>query len=149
MVINVTKRECLNPHKFGEGHELIQFTMSHGTMQALALLLSTSNGLGGGDLRTSNTEVPGRWAGDQIAIVGDYDNFSPYAGLFNECSGGTITDISYDVLAAMLDDSLVAESYAQNANWLALLPRWVEDVRDDLLNHPNLVAAWAAATEKK
>lgn len=91
--VNLDKREYLDPHKLGDGLKLLEQMNSHGgTMAALHLLLSVSNGRGGGDLsfqaidenyewytpdsKKAVAELAekyvGRWAGDRIAVVGDY-----------------------------------------------------------------------------
>ena len=102
MVVNLTKREFIHPHKLGSGLELweqIANGDNGGTGAALLVLLAASNGRGGGDLDVEDNwhgperEFPrdngqpepmpetyseiakrtvGRWAGDQIAVVGDY-----------------------------------------------------------------------------
>jgi hypothetical protein len=73
IVVNLTKKQYISPHDFGDDAKLQDFGLSsHGTMSALAVLLASSNGRGGGDL-DSNLPIIGSWAGDQIAIVGDYD----------------------------------------------------------------------------
>jgi hypothetical protein len=102
MVVNLTKREYINPHKLGSGLKLweqIANGANGGTGAALLVLLAASNGRGGGDLDVEDNwhgpecEFPrdnaqpgpmpetyseiakrtvGRWAGDQIAVVGDY-----------------------------------------------------------------------------
>lgn len=47
-----------------------------GTLTALTILLASANGRGGGDLRLEEDhpleEIVGSWAGDRIAIIGDY-----------------------------------------------------------------------------
>jgi hypothetical protein len=52
-----------------------------GTLLGLTILLASSNGRGGGDLHIDETDarakllseyIVGRWAGDRIAIIGDY-----------------------------------------------------------------------------
>jgi len=102
MVVNLTKREFIHPHKLGSGLKLgeqIANGANGGTGAALLVLLAASNGRGGGDLDVTDNwhgperEFPrdnaqpgpmpetyseiakrtiGRWAGDQIAVVGDY-----------------------------------------------------------------------------
>ena len=81
MPCNLDKREFLNPHVLGDGLKLLEFACSaEGTMTGLALLLAVSNGRGGGDLQVANNEranlleshIIGRWAGDRLAIIGDY-----------------------------------------------------------------------------
>lgn len=76
-VCNLDKREYLHPHRFGDGLKLMEFGNSMGgTLTALTILLGASNGRGGGDLHISDdhplAEVVGSWAGDRIAIIGDY-----------------------------------------------------------------------------
>ena len=99
-IMNLERCEYLHPEGFGEGQKLTEFGFSGGTtMAALAGLLATSSGRGFGDLFTFQREssqgityddpaawiaecdytaewftekVLGRWAGDRIAIVGDY-----------------------------------------------------------------------------
>lgn len=84
-VCNKTKHEYLNPHGFGDGLKLMEFGCSMGgTMTALAILLASSNGRGGGDARIDDDhpliEVVGSWAGDEIAIIGDYHEEDDIAG---------------------------------------------------------------------
>jgi len=73
-VINRTKKQFLHPHRLGDGLKLMEFVGSRdGTISALALLLACSNGRGGGDFRGEDPDgLVGSWAGDSIAIVGDY-----------------------------------------------------------------------------
>lgn len=109
-VCNLDKKEYLHPHKFGDGLKLLEFGCSApGTMTGLAVLLATSNGKGGGDLRTSNTEIPGRWAGDRIAVVGDYSE-GEYADVYDAASAEEDwRDISLSVIACLRDDHLLRE----------------------------------------
>ena len=84
-VCNKTKHEYLNPHGFGDGLKLMEFGCSAGgTMTALAILLASSNGRGGGDLHLDENhpleKVVGSWAGDEIAIIGDYCEADDIAG---------------------------------------------------------------------
>ena len=76
VICNVTKREMIKGHFFGEGIKLMEFGMSgEGTMAALAILLADGNGRGGGDLNSDDTlanSIIGSWAGDKIVIAGDY-----------------------------------------------------------------------------
>ena len=72
-VVNLTKREFIHPHKLGCGLKLWEQIANHpGTGAALIILLACSNGRGGGDLKDDPAGMIGRWAGDQIAVVGDY-----------------------------------------------------------------------------
>ena len=69
--VNLTKKEKLDPHKFDDGLKLREFgCSSHGTMTALCYLLASSIDRGGGDFEDG--DHAGTWAGDKIAIIGDY-----------------------------------------------------------------------------
>lgn len=74
MPVNLDKREYIYPHQLGDGLKLVEQGMSGpgGTATALIVLLPCSSGRGGGDFRDESGQVVGRWAGDRIAIVGDY-----------------------------------------------------------------------------
>ena len=72
VTVNLTKREFINPHGLGCGLKLWeQIDCRAGVPTALMALLACSNGRGSGDLEAS-PEVVGRWAGDRVAVVGDY-----------------------------------------------------------------------------
>lgn len=125
-IANLTKREFINPHTFGDGIKLMEFAMnSGGIMSALAILLASSNGCGGGDLHLTDKSpwkgVPGRWAGDRIVVAGDYDDNpdSPGCGVYSACcteptaleelveaSGEEVAwrDISHLILGCLLED---------------------------------------------
>ena len=74
LTVNLDMKEFLMPHKFGVGLKLReQFGVHYGVQDALLMLLACSNGNGGGDfLGEDKNRMIGRWAGDRIAIVGDY-----------------------------------------------------------------------------
>lgn len=78
-VVNLDKYEYIDPHQLGCGLKLWeQLANPHGTGSGLLALLACSNGRGGGDFGEDKAVV-GRWAGDRIAVVGDYaeDNDLP------------------------------------------------------------------------
>lgn len=75
--MNLDKKEFFSPHTLGDGLKALEQALSGpgGVPTALHALLTVSNGRGGGDYGTSHPlakEVLGRWAGDRLAIVGDY-----------------------------------------------------------------------------
>jgi len=100
LIVNLDKKQYLTPHKFGNGSKLLEFGSSgQGTMLALATLLASGNGRGGGDVFSSkfrtaktlyynqiqtkdkkakcpkeilNSPLIGSWAGDRIVVAGDY-----------------------------------------------------------------------------
>lgn len=70
-IVNITKREFINPHRLGCGLKLTeQANTDAGTLQALFAALACSSGRGGGDFEEH--DWVGRWKGDRIAVVGDY-----------------------------------------------------------------------------
>lgn len=122
-VVNVDKRQYLNPHKFADGLKLLEFGASqHGTMTALAILLSSGCGRGGGDLRGGNPII-GTWAGDRIVVAGDYADDGAFVSdadaetwraangvisdsrpTLNEVARSFYEDVSARAIAAMVDD---------------------------------------------
>lgn len=72
MPVNITKREYIEPHRLGVGMKLWeQVGIDHGTTTALFLLTTAMpEPRGGGDFEPH--PAIGRWAGDRIAVVGDY-----------------------------------------------------------------------------
>jgi hypothetical protein len=114
-IVNTTKKEYLDPHCFGHGLKLLEWSQSMGgTNTALAILLSNSNNRGGGDLY-SDHPIIGTWANDNIVVAGDYaekgDTGEPEDGknLFTRCDEGEYKNVSYLALEAMLDDSYIRE----------------------------------------
>lgn len=103
--VNIDKKEYLDPHVLACGLKLWEQAASIcGTPAALFVLLAASNGRGGGDFATHGGEVVGRWAGDRIAVVGDYaedhdypwdtERHDPPSSVYRRCSEGEYTDIS-------------------------------------------------------
>jgi hypothetical protein len=111
-IVNTTKKEYINPHAFSQGLKLLEWSQSMGgTNTALAILLSNSNGRGGGDLHSEHPII-GSWANDNIVVAGDYagplDAGEPEGeNLYSRCSNGEYKDVSYEAYEAMLDDSYI------------------------------------------
>jgi len=82
MIANLDKKEFLNPHKLASGVKFWEILASESATRALAFMLRQSNEGGGGDPEFSNQDDKkyfcGRWRGDRIAIVGDYDETHIY-----------------------------------------------------------------------
>jgi len=132
-VVNLDKRQYIDPYVFGDGVKLMEFGCSgNGTMTALAVLLASSNGMGGGDLHLGEKSkwkaVPGSWAGDRIVVAGDYDDDpkSPGFKVYDMCNtpSSPMTDlleasghetrfveISYHVLGCLLEDPYFLSSF--------------------------------------
>ena len=124
-IVNVKKREYINPHMFNDGMKLMEFGMSAGgTMTALAVLLSNGCGRGGGDLYSEN-EIVGSWAGDPIVIAGDYGDDGKFLpeDKQDRCLYSVAeeegTDISAKILDALMEDRYFAEDFIKNWNEFA------------------------------
>jgi len=98
--VNLTKREFVDPHKLGTGLKLWEQLASHpGTGAALVVLLANQvEKRGGGDLEITkeSKQVIGRWAGDKIAIIGDYAEEGDLKGVD--------TEVIYDLCCGSLED---------------------------------------------
>lgn len=117
-IVNFDKQEYIDPNKVGSGQKAWeQLANVPSTPQALFILLVCSNGRGGGDLNTpvfTEEKTIGRWAGDRIAVVGDYaeDNDIPHlaieeplSAIYTLCREGSYREISHlvrTILAAEL-----------------------------------------------
>ena len=122
-IVNVKKKQYLNPHTFGDGAKLMEFSMSaSGVLAGLAILLADGNNRGGGDLCSEN-EIIGSWSGDNIVIAGDYaDNgkFLPVDKIDLNLYGVASEegeDISLKVLDALFDDSFFFDVFRKNNSW--------------------------------
>jgi hypothetical protein len=82
LIANLDQKEFLDPYRFsGSAAQIVSLNGdSDGVMFAFTLLLAVSNARSGGSFRPWQTpedeqvasHLIGRWAGDRIAIVGDY-----------------------------------------------------------------------------
>ena len=100
--VNLDKKEFVDPHKLGCGLKLWEQLANHpGTGTALLILTAAMpERRGGGDLKVNY--IIGRWAGDRIAVVGDYaeDGDLPKefqaSEIYGQCieSGGEYKDIT-------------------------------------------------------
>lgn len=113
-VANLTKKQFLHPHKLGDGLKLMEFVPGGGTMGALGLLLSCSNGRGGGDFRGSDPlGLVGSWAGDAIAIVGDYYEEQDIPNhVLPKGWRETFEDISYPMRELMAEEFDLGQDYS-------------------------------------
>lgn len=138
-IVNVKKRQYLNPHMFNDGMKLMEFGMSAGgTMTALAVLLADGNGRGGGDLGSEN-DIIGSWAGDPIVVAGDYADQGKFLPadkseetLYSVCEDEG-EDISAKVLDALMEDRWFREDFIKN--W----PEYKSNSKDDYYAETNKV----------
>jgi hypothetical protein len=76
VLVNLDKREFIHPHEFGTGAKLWEICRNN-IAGVLPFLLRQSNEGGGGDIQ-KNYKNAGRWAGNRIVVVGDYDKSGLY-----------------------------------------------------------------------
>lgn len=74
--VNLDKKEFINPHGLNCGLKLWEIAFNTMPPRALVMLLAAMpEARGGGDLERegeASKAIIGRWAGDRIALVGDY-----------------------------------------------------------------------------
>jgi hypothetical protein len=101
LIVNTTKKEYLHPHRFGEGLKFMEFTLEgSGIMHGLAHLLAQSSE----GVAIDHPEITGRWIGDHVVIVGDYDN----SGVFDKAyESNDYHDISQAVIQHIGRDAYV------------------------------------------
>ena len=109
-LINLTKKQFVNPHEIGNGLKLQdQIGWECSTSTALVMLLAASNGpsgRGGGDFRGGSSLI-GSWAGDRIAFVGDYASKTDLPlddeahELYERCANNKLKNISKEVRKMM------------------------------------------------
>ena len=111
VVANTTKKEFLHPHKFGSGLKFLEFTLDGcSVMSGLAHLLGQSSD----GVAHDDATVTGRWIGDHVIIVGDYDT----SGVFDEAmDGNNYTDISNAVIQHMGKDPYVQSRLSEHHRW--------------------------------
>ena len=100
LVVNTTKKEYLYPHRFGSGLKFMEFPLDEiGPMTGLAHLLGQSSDHSG---MMFDEDITGRWIGDHVVIVGDYDESKLY-----KTAEDTYTDISNQVITHLCKDEYI------------------------------------------
>ena len=83
-LINLDKKQVIHPHHIGNGLKLQeQIGWPYATATTLVMLLAASSrdgGRGGGDFRCGHPLI-GAWAGDRVALLGDYAASDDLPGL--------------------------------------------------------------------
>jgi hypothetical protein len=126
--VNISKQEVVNPWELGGVAKAWEWLYSGNSMKAIHYLMLASSeqsssimqggiqgekptytfgkyqNLGGGDIHADGTEeYLGRWAGDRVVLVGDYDASNAYAGHSKWCKSGCdiehLKDITLDLVA--------------------------------------------------
>jgi len=109
MVVNTDKKEYLMPHDFGSGLKFMEFTVDGcGVMHGLAHLLAQSSD----GVAIDAPEITGRWIGDNVLIVGDYDE-SKLFDIAQDC----YENISNKVICHMAEDRYVRDTLVLRRRW--------------------------------
>lgn len=75
--INISKREYVSPWEIGFGAKLWEWCANRSASIFPYLLRKSSSG-GGGDIHLDHPGYAGRWAGDEVYLIGDYDETGLY-----------------------------------------------------------------------
>lgn len=101
-LVNITKKEYVNPYSIGLGAKHLEGVGFEGSMGDVMYLLSIAQGnerRGGGDAEGHN--YLGRWAGDEVVVVGDYyeenDDNPKFKGLYYVDEDKKYKDISSSI----------------------------------------------------
>jgi hypothetical protein len=105
--VNETKKEFVSPWEIGGVAKLWEWCVNKWA-GIFPYLLRKSSGNGGGDCDTSTTKYAGRWAGDKVYLVGDYDD----SHLFQKAEQ-EFTNISKPLAQEYNDFVAIAESKLQ------------------------------------
>lgn len=95
ILLNLDKKEYIHPHRLGCGAKLWEIAVNK-ISAVFAFLLRQSSEGGGGDIQKDYKNA-GRWAGDRIVVVGDYDESGLYqkaAKEYREISGDIIEELN-------------------------------------------------------
>jgi hypothetical protein len=94
VMVNKTKKQFINPSAFNDGSKGVEIILNGNTLKALGFLLLTSSEF------DNENSMYGYWSGDEIVIVGDYDNSGLYSVAYK-----TYTDITSTVAANLMGQS--------------------------------------------
>ncbi len=101
IAVNKSKREWIHPHRFGDGLKFGEFKhTSGGFLSALGHLLAEGDG------------YEGRWAGDEVAIAGDYHPSKLY-----DTAMDSWKDVSFEVFREMVKDPSLKAKLGELVAW--------------------------------
>jgi len=92
LLVNLDKREYVYPIYVSVGMKLIELCVNNFGALLLFLLRKSSEG-GGGDINKSY-KYAGRWAGDRVVLVGDYDESDLFHKALNEYNDITLAVVN-------------------------------------------------------
>jgi len=134
-IVNLDRKEYLDPHKLGCGLKQWEQLANHpGTGAALLVLLaSASTGAGGGDFAAGNEAgaptVIGRWRGERIAMIGDYDDAVTYVVGHPQRAKPEDTMTGAEIYRACDSHPDIGESWTDLSNAVALVIEFELDGR--------------------
>jgi hypothetical protein len=119
--VNLDKMESVNPHSMGNEAKLWEILANHPTISDAVLILTANmpEPRGGGDLNPD--PVIGRWAGDRIAIVGDYAEDGDLPGM----PMGAIYDNAEDITELVIPviERELDMTFDRSGTW----PQWTHN----------------------
>lgn len=77
VAVNETKREYVCPWEIGYVAKFWEWCCNYSS-SIFPYLLRKSDESGGGDINPDEVTYAGRWAGDKVSLVGDYDSSKLY-----------------------------------------------------------------------
>ncbi|PSB00405.1 hypothetical protein [Merismopedia glauca] len=116
LIVNLDKKEYLNPSYFGDGLKLWEFAGSKTTIGLTALLTANNEGAGGDFNVPTSNHLIGSWAGDKIAIIGDYQQAERLDGITYQLVEATFDNISTDLMQILYQDRFFSEINANLMN---------------------------------
>lgn len=106
IAVNHTKRERMHPHKFGSGLKFKEFTQSAGGfVAAFAWMMRKVK-------PTKAFPAVGRWAGDNVELLGDEIFPGPYDEAMAEYK-----DVSFEIFKDMIVDPYIERSLEDAVDW--------------------------------
>lgn len=108
IVVNLDKKEFLDPQRCGDGMKVGQIFGRGITLKVLGYLLMKSKSNPFKNVEGEEPEMTGRWAGDRIAFVGDSDwgTGACFDGVFDRATDGKskeYADVSFDMLKELFE----------------------------------------------
>jgi len=93
IAVNLDKKEYFDPWSIGGVAKLWEWCVNNQT-RLFPFLLRKSCGSGGGDYPDKESQFLGRWAGDRIVLIGDYDD----SGLYKEAMDNYVNIACQDLV---------------------------------------------------
>jgi len=112
LLVNLDKREYVYPIYVSTGMKLIELCVNNFGALLLFLLRKSSEG-GGGDI-DKPYKYAGRWAGDRVVLVGDYDESDLFRKALEEYKDITLAVVNE------YNDFVWQDEFKLKINWRAI-----------------------------